>query len=133
MNADTLDRFRTFKAQHGPLESGLTDRILGDFFTFFINRAFEMSRQGSSRDSIGDQVAKMLAAHAPDVLAVVELAAQWGADPMKAAESQLRPELEAKAQAEAAARKRHEEAQLRAAINAKAEAFAKEALSKLNA
>lgn len=115
----TLNRFQTFAANHGPLESPLAHSILETFFTRSISRFYDHSQEGT----LQDWVERQFKAQAPDILAVLELAAAWSADPMKAAEGQLRANLEAKTTAEAAAKKQADDAILEAAVRVKAEAF----------
>ncbi len=115
----TLNRFQTFAANHGPLESPLALSILETFFTRSISRFYDHSQEGT----LQDWVERQLKAQAPDILAVLELAAQWSADPLKAAEGQLRAALEAKTKAESDAKAQADEAILQAAVKAKAEAF----------
>lgn len=120
----TLEAFKSFRAAHGPIESPLAERILSSFFDRAIGAAFEARRVGSNGfKNIGTYVLDEFARISPDVLAVLELAADWAADPLKAAEAQLRPALEAKAKAEAEELKRRQEAELRAEVQKRTDAL----------
>ena len=115
----TLNRFQAFAANHGPLESPLAISILETFFTRSISRFYDHSQEGT----LQDWVERQFKIQAADILACLELAAQWSADPLKAAEGQLRADLEAKTTLEAIAKKRDDDATLEAAVKAKAESF----------
>lgn len=117
--ATTTARFQAFQAHHGPIAGPLTDRILGTMLDRAIFRFFDYSPQVP----LGVFVANEMKRLSPDILAILELAADWSSDPLKAAERQLRPDLDAKAKAEAEAKKRAEEAALQSALTAKADAF----------
>lgn len=120
----TLEAFKSFRAAHGPLESPLAERILSSFFDRAICAAFEAKRMGSNGfKSIGSSVLDEFARDSADVLAVLELAASWSADPMKAAEAQLRPALAARAEAERDETKRRQEAELRAEVQKRTDAL----------
>jgi hypothetical protein len=124
------DRFQTFQAAHGLLESPMADRILSAFFTRAIERYHQHGPSSFNGATLAVAVADEIKRQAPDILAVLELAADWSTDPLAAAARQVRPELESKANAEAAAKRREEENQLRAEIQKKADQFAAEALGK---
>ena len=117
--AATLNRFQTFAAHHGPLKSPLAISILETFFQRAITRYHDHNQPGRLQDFVEQQIK----GQAPDILAVLELAADWCDDPMKAADRQLRADLEAKTTSEAAAKKSADDATFQAAVKAKADAF----------
>jgi hypothetical protein len=112
-------RFQEFEASHGAIESPLADRLLGVFFERAINRYFEYPQSGTLQAYVSEEIKRL----SPDILAVLELAADWQSDPLQAAGRILRADLDAKAQAEEEDRKRREDEALKVAIRAKADAF----------
>jgi len=117
----TAARFEAFEAHHGPLESGLADQILLHVMKEAVSRFSAYPQDRGT--TLAGFVANDFRTKAADILSLMELAADWSADPMKAAARQLRAELDAKAADEAAAKKREEDAATQAAIRAKADAF----------
>lgn len=113
------ERFNVFDERHGTTESPLKDRIL----TAFIERALNEHEHYSRSEPVGAYVADRFKSWAPEILMVLELAADWSADPTKAAARQLRSELEAKVKADEEARQRREDQAIASAVKEKADAF----------
>ena len=104
------EQFRTFQAQHGPLDSPLADAILGKFIEKAFDSYFETLYGHQNKYSLDEYVRSYVKQHAAGLLGVLELAADWSKDPLQASERMLRDDLAKLAQDEEDERKRQDDA-----------------------
>lgn len=118
MAATITERFQIMAENHGPLESPIAHRLLANIMEESINR-FHSQPDGN----LADFVVTRMKNRAADILIILELAADWSNDPVKAAGRLLRPEIEADAQRRAEALDREKQSAIEAAVQVEADKF----------
>lgn len=118
MSATATERFQIMAENHGPLESPIADRLLAHIMETAISRYY-----GHRTGTLADFVTGQLKTQAADILAVLELAADWSKDPVSAAGRLLRTDLDADARRRAEELERDKQAAIEAAVQDAADRF----------